>query len=448
MSHFWKSRNTILFLVSAALLVLASAQDDVCAIQGCDYEGNDCTCSPDCEIDDDIDCCPGAGSCKGEFRFIIAENEVTRSQAANHCQKMGGELVSIIDQAMTDEINRLVVLAEEDHHNDGAGRRLAGHQGDYWITAKDAGDEGNWGSYTPWAAGQPDGGSNENCAVVRIELHSGTDVEMGWHDESCTTLHKFICQGNLLSEDDSTDPKKTPAPSPPGGNDYPVFTPSGACAATDCSLHSSPDDGECFCDSECYLYGDCCEDVCDGCQHAYCMPESCAAYGCGSVGAQQACQCDELCFEHGDCCPDVCSGIACGDTYELCGPTCSKMGVKPYGGDYGGGMCGMFMPNAECQCYEGCERLGNCCADICDTCADIDFCKPYDDDDKDDDKDWGDDDKDDSDTMTKMLCSGPGMDWECPPGYTCFCSKASRRNLRRLQFGMFEEGDCVCVKAM
>jgi len=229
------------------------------------------------------------------------------------------------------------------------------------------------------------------------------------------------------------------------------------CGTSGCGLHATPDGGGCYCDAECHLYGDCCEDVCDSCDHAFCNPASCSFYGCHKLGAQQQCQCDEVCFQMGDCCEDVCQPSACGNVHTQCKPTCAQGGATPFGGDHGGGMCGLFVPGAECQCYDGCERVGNCCHDVCDACGDLPFCKPDGGNDKDDDKDWGDDkddepepqddDKGDSDPPA-MLCSGPGMDWECPPGYTCLCKKASRRNLRRLQFGMFEEGDCVCVMEM
>eukprot|EP00640_Fibrocapsa_japonica_P000749 CAMPEP_0113935244 /NCGR_PEP_ID=MMETSP1339-20121228/2423_1 /TAXON_ID=94617 /ORGANISM="Fibrocapsa japonica" /LENGTH=594 /DNA_ID=CAMNT_0000937315 /DNA_START=33 /DNA_END=1817 /DNA_ORIENTATION=+ /assembly_acc=CAM_ASM_000762 len=288
----------------------------------------------------------------------------------------------------------------------------------------------------------------------------------------------------------------------------PIGSGSGSgCSSAGCSLHATPD-GECFCDAECHLYGDCCQDVCESCAlHAFCNPNSCAAYGCHNMGGHQQCQCDESCFDMGDCCEDVCHPTACGNVHKACKPTCAPEGVRPYGGGYSGGVCGVFMPEAECQCYDGCQRVGNCCYDWEAFCKGDDSCE--------DDPEgivaedgsstceakisqlagmfggreaacaWFDPDdngnarymwelcpstcgkcpdggqmepKEDTQEMPAMLCSGPGLDWECPPGFTCFCSKAGgggggaggvgRRNLRRLQFGMFEEGDCVCVQEM
>mmetsp|Transcript_3297 Transcript_3297/g.4825 ORF Transcript_3297/g.4825 Transcript_3297/m.4825 type:complete len:169 (-) Transcript_3297:300-806(-) len=146
------------------------------------------------------------------------------------------------------------------------------------------------------------------------------------------------------------------------------------CDGAGCTKHATPDD-KCFCDEECHMYGDCCEDVCESCgHHPFCNSASCAAYGCHNMGSNQRCQCDKLCFEMGDCCEDVCQPNACGNVHDLCKPTCAPGGLTPYGGGFSGGSCGVFVPDAECQCYSGCERVGNCCYDVCDACGDLPFC--------------------------------------------------------------------------
>jgi hypothetical protein len=62
----------------------------------------------------------------------------------------------------------------------------------YWTGGSDAAQEGTWRwsaghpwSYSNWDAGQPQGSSNENCAVV---MDNGK-----WHDQPCSTGFAALC---------------------------------------------------------------------------------------------------------------------------------------------------------------------------------------------------------------------------------------------------------------
>ncbi len=84
----------------------------------------------------------------------------------------------------------------------------------------------------------------------------------------------------------------------------PVETCAGNCGS------SSP--GGCWCDSTCYFFDDCCDDVCDHCQQLHFCHDSdgsCAG-ACGGQGSA-SCFCDEDCVQFDDCCADVC--LHCSD---------------------------------------------------------------------------------------------------------------------------------------
>lgn len=86
---------------------------------------------------------------------------------------------------------------------------------------------------------------------------------------------------------------------------------SGCCnAQVSSNCHGSPPD--CWCDAECYDYGNCCQDIHSiGCFEA---PGSCLSAGYTScclaeqdtcLGKPANCFCDQLCTIHDNCCGDI-----------------------------------------------------------------------------------------------------------------------------------------------
>jgi hypothetical protein len=171
-----------------------------------------------------------------------------------------------------------------------------------------------------------------------------------------------------------------------------------SCSACECGGFG----GNCYCDELCFMFGDCCADVCDDgachdslagcvtCGDAVCegVEESCGcpadcvddAHSCSECecgGSGGDCMCDESCVADGDCCANACTNEACGQldacVTGVCGDglcdntenscdcpadcpddpgTCSACEC----GDFGGG----------CYCDELCFMFGDCCANICD----------------------------------------------------------------------------------
>jgi hypothetical protein len=82
----------------------------------------------------------------------------------------------------------------------------------------------------------------------------------------------------------------------------------------------------CWCDEECDLFGDCCDDVCDECpDNTFCDPDIdpyvCEGF-CGEM-APGGCWCDEWCDSFNDCCDDVCD--ECDEDVSFCDPN-----IDPY----------------------------------------------------------------------------------------------------------------------
>lgn len=139
------------------------------------------------------------------------------------------------------------------------------------------------------------------------------------------------------------EPDGDPAPEEPDGDEPP---PAGGSCVGQCNGGS---DGDCFCDDECTMHGDCCDDYVDVCgggpepePEPGPMGGSCVGQ-CG--GPSSGCHCDALCQESGDCCDDyqsVCGGAPAAGT-------CA-------------GSCGGA--NGDCYCDDQCEANGDCCDDF------------------------------------------------------------------------------------
>ncbi|MEZ4264938.1 MAG: Ig-like domain-containing protein [Myxococcota bacterium] len=122
---------------------------------------------------------------------------------------------------------------------------------------------------------------------------------------------------------------------------FPVHVSPGPCCQGACGGQSA---GDCYCDDECFGFGDCCSDVCDFCSSEApgecgsctpdCLGKDCGDDGCGGscggCGAAETCSLDGLC----ECVPQ-CSGLECGD-------------------DGCGGVCGV------CEAGSSCDANGQC----------------------------------------------------------------------------------------
>jgi hypothetical protein len=214
----------------------------------------------------------------------------------------------------------------------------------------------------------------------------------------------------------------------------------GLClAAVGCigSCGEESPDG-CFCDSECFGFGDCCDNICDACASSLaaecggancgdgvcdaaagescdtCVGDCACGPGTGCVagtckalvpdtcvaqcGAEDVgnCYCDTTCFAFGDCCADICEACAkefpqqcagpdlCGDGIcdanigESCGSCVSDCAcgaglacvasqcVPAFGGC--AGVCGGESSDG-CYCDESCFGFGDCCENVCIACA-------------------------------------------------------------------------------
>ena len=125
-----------------------------------------------------------AGNC-----YLSGQGEQSWSQARSWCRdnSSASDLVTIHSGAENDHIYELLQV-------------VAGSRG--WIGYSDRAEVNVWtwtdGStkypYTHWNAGEPNGGSRENCAMMRNDGF--------WNDATCTDKMPFICkvcfQQNIL----------------------------------------------------------------------------------------------------------------------------------------------------------------------------------------------------------------------------------------------------------
>ena len=143
-----------------------------------------------------------------------------------------------------------------------------------------------------------------------------------------------------------------------------------------CETGSQCEDGTCVCSPSCDG-AECGDDGCGGscgecgqgeaCVARVCQTALCAGF-CGTsenpCGPDCECYCDSECFQLGDCCEDVCS--TCGETFPdncdttPCEPDCTG---KSCGSDGCGGVCGT------CEAGSSCEE--GACVDCGDDCLPV-----------------------------------------------------------------------------
>ncbi len=171
----------------------------------------------------------------------------------------------------------------------------------------------------------------------------------------------------------------------------------GTCGGPTCGgACGSPNEqpGGCYCESGCFSFGDCCDDICDVCADVFtepapngcgiCVPDcegkTCGSDGCGDVCG--TCESDEICNDAQTCevCTPACEGKACG--VDGCGGECgvcseglvcldegtSAVCVDPLS-ESCAGLCGVFKGEGTCNCDAGCFATGDCCTDICTECS-------------------------------------------------------------------------------
>jgi len=113
---------------------------------------------------------------------------------------------------------------------------------------------------------------------------------------------------------------------------------SGSCVGT-CGGKTS--DGDCWCDSICVTYGDCCYDYQEMCVAP--IPENPIYYGtcnlsCGGKSTGGTCWCDTGCEQFGDCCADYTDHCSCQGS-------CNTQAISG------------------CWCDKNCESYNDCCPD-------------------------------------------------------------------------------------
>lgn len=155
-----------------------------------------------------------------------------------------------------------------------------------------------------------------------------------------------------------------------GGDTTP---PAGSC---DGACGSASQDGECYCDDQCGANGDCCSDYASTCGgdasdsdsdnggDTPSAADSCAG-NCGGESPGGNCFCDSTCSEYGDCCGDynsVCDGSS--DS----GASDSGDEPDPPAAGSCSGACG-GQGSGDCYCDGECSTNGDCCSDYAAQCG-------------------------------------------------------------------------------
>lgn len=135
----------------------------------------------------------------------------------------------------------------------------------------------------------------------------------------------------------------------------PQDVPPGSCADSCGDLS----DGECFCDTACTEFGDCCADFADECPEVAAEatappPANSCATSCGGQAPGGACFCDEACVNLGDCCADKVAHCGGGGTDAVIAceaDACETAALDDHG---------------ICRKSNGQFALSTCCAPTCD----------------------------------------------------------------------------------
>ncbi|MEM6996334.1 MAG: M12 family metallopeptidase [Myxococcota bacterium] len=159
-----------------------------------------------------------------------------------------------------------------------------------------------------------------------------------------------------------------PADDPEGGDDGGEAEPgscSGNCGSADAI--TAADGSNCYCDTGCKEYGDCCKDKEDVCGAAPEEPKpdkpaTCEGHCGKTTGVPDAdgkeCYCDEVCTGNGDCCSDYAAkcGGGGGDPEPDPAGSCA-------------GQCGSDQSQLGCFCDMLCTENQDCCGDYVAQCG-------------------------------------------------------------------------------
>ena len=287
----------------------------------------------------------------------------------------------------------------------------------------------------------PQSSCNGNCGNYDPEGLCQCDAECFAFGDCCDDICDFCaveypqecCTPNCAGKTCGPDGCGGSCGTCPGGQQC---NPNGQCVpipATSCAGRCGDYDANdaCQCDTDCFVFGDCCDDICTHCKAEYpvqCCTPNCAGKACGDNGcggscgncpggqqcnangqcvpiaatscagrcgdydANDACQCDTDCFVFGDCCDDICTHCKADYPQECCTPNCAGKSCGPNGcgGSCGtcpggqqcnpngqcvpipatscAGRCGEYDANDACQCDAECFGFDDCCDDICTHC--------------------------------------------------------------------------------
>lgn len=226
---------------------------------------------------------------------------------------------------------------------------------DDWGLDDDTPGEGEGGDATP-----PAGSCEDACGGASQNGECYCDDQCDSNGDCCSDYASSCASGG--SDGDSDSGGDTPAP-------------ADSCAG---NCGGEAPGGNCFCDSTCAEYGDCCGDynaVCDGSSDSGDSgdgdsgdePDPPAAGSCSSACGGQGsgdCYCDAECSSNGDCCSDY--AAQCGGSGD------SGDEPDPEPDPPAGGSCEDACGGAgsgECYCDDTCVDNGDCCADYDTQCG-------------------------------------------------------------------------------
>jgi hypothetical protein len=168
---------------------------------------------------------------------------------------------------------------------------------------------------------------------------------MGWSDNVTVTVTQ-VPNSTQLGPCTATNPANDPGTGTGGtGND--PGTGTGGSGSADPGTGGTGGGGQCYCDSSCEEYGDCCTPGC-GNSGSGGSPGSGGTPGSGGGGGQ--CYCDASCEEYGDCCTPGCGNSGSGGSG-------TGGGSSGYCGD---GYCDISGGEDCSTCIEDCDPYGGC----------------------------------------------------------------------------------------
>ncbi|XP_065146235.1 uncharacterized protein [Paramisgurnus dabryanus] len=110
--------------------------------------------------------------------YFISSEKKNWTESRRYCRERGADLIIINNREEQGFINKISV---EDKH---------------WIGLSDIDEEGRWKwvdgstlSYRFWRSREPNGGTKENCALIR---------STGWADFPCNDAYNYICEKKIF----------------------------------------------------------------------------------------------------------------------------------------------------------------------------------------------------------------------------------------------------------